>query len=544
MEQEDTQPGFTKLRLVHSNDHNISKDCIYIGSDFYLSNILFKQTFSKNLWTVHGPCVTDVNGLYDFANCLHCKLWITPAKQWVTRSNNSWPRFDVKQAIVNHGVLFVPVGVKESSQEDLEWRISFSVGEKLLMYSFTHTQLLCYALLKILLKDVIALYIDCQELLCSYFMKTILFWISEELPPSIWKPENLISCFMRCFRRLIYCVEYKVCPHYFIPENNLFEKKIQGQAQKTLLKRLYILNSCDWGCIFISDQIPNLDELLVISKETSYLYAKSVERLLNADIFFIDFLGSFLDCRLEKVIYKILSSKSSKIKYLFTNYITKFFCKRKGLDNISYNKSTYKENNTCISTLLLNTPHDAVSGWLLLASFFYRRKQYNTALYIIQYSLLKCSPEKLQKFMQLTDIHYELFDLHLFRNMTIVQLWKFLLLGLVSIKSSELQPDELQMVKHNFFPPIVYAHFIHFLCHYHLQNGRQCYDSLRDLQLTIEANYCIAHPTLRGTSYYVLGISCQLLGDIEGAKLDFMRSILLFPHQKHNRAFQQLSLIS
>jgi hypothetical protein len=41
------------------------------------------------------------------------------------------------------------------SSDTQNWRFSFSVGEKLLIYSFTHVQLMCYALMKILLKDVI-----------------------------------------------------------------------------------------------------------------------------------------------------------------------------------------------------------------------------------------------------------------------------------------------------------------------------------------------------------------------------------------------------
>ncbi|XP_052075889.1 nucleotidyltransferase MB21D2-like [Mytilus californianus] len=241
MDMEDTKSGYTKLRLLHYKYQKILKLCKEIGNDFFFSNLSFKQAFSTNMFsTVHGPCVSDKVEKLDVAYCLHSKLWITPAKQWVIRSNNSWPKYDVKQVKVKHGVLFVPVGVKGTSQEELEWRISFSVVEKLLMYSFTHTQLQCYALLKILLKDVIALDRECKELLYSYFMKTILFWICEELPLSIWKPENLIFCYMRCFRRHIYCVEYTVCPHYFIPENNLFENKIYGHAQEILLNKLYI----------------------------------------------------------------------------------------------------------------------------------------------------------------------------------------------------------------------------------------------------------------------------------------------------------------
>lgn len=36
MEMEDTQPGFTKLRIANSNDWSISKHCNNIGSDFLL----------------------------------------------------------------------------------------------------------------------------------------------------------------------------------------------------------------------------------------------------------------------------------------------------------------------------------------------------------------------------------------------------------------------------------------------------------------------------------------------------------------------------
>lgn len=150
-------------------------------------------------------------GILDIAICFHSKSWITQAQQWITRSNNSWPEYDVKQFIVPHGVLFVPKGVQGSTKEEYEWRISFSVGEKLLIYSFTHTQLLCYALMKILLKEVINTDLNCKELLCSYFLKTILFWICEELPITMWIPANLISNFMRCVKRLIYCVENSVC---------------------------------------------------------------------------------------------------------------------------------------------------------------------------------------------------------------------------------------------------------------------------------------------------------------------------------------------
>jgi hypothetical protein len=171
---------------------------------------------------------------------------------WVTRSNCSWPSSHVKSQIIDHGVLF---GSKGSQNEDIEWRISFSVGEKLLISSFTQTQLLCYALMKILIKDVVNQDSRCKDLICSFYIKNIIVWVSEEIPLSIWRPENLISCFMRCFRRLIYCVECRICLHYFIPKINMFENKIEGREQPFLLEQLNALWSYGWRCLLLSEQL-------------------------------------------------------------------------------------------------------------------------------------------------------------------------------------------------------------------------------------------------------------------------------------------------
>ncbi|CAG2244923.1 NFXL1 [Mytilus edulis] len=49
MELGDTQPGFTKLLLEHSNDPGIRIFCVEIGGDFYLSNLLVKKEIIKRL---------------------------------------------------------------------------------------------------------------------------------------------------------------------------------------------------------------------------------------------------------------------------------------------------------------------------------------------------------------------------------------------------------------------------------------------------------------------------------------------------------------
>lgn len=138
---------------------------------------------------------------------------------------------------------------------------------------------------------------------------------------------------------------------------------------------------------------------------------------------------------------------------------------------------------------MLNTYHDAVSGWLILASFFYWTKHSSAALCILRYALLKCSPEKLCLGTYLSASQNELIQLDFFRKMTTVQLLTFTLLERVTFQNPIYIQSELEMegVKSESIVPLVdFARLLLFLCYYHLNNTSQCQDSLLDLQLTVE----------------------------------------------------------
>lgn len=48
----------------------------------------------------------------------------------------------------------MPIGIKVIDDEcELEWSLSFSLAEQKIVYSFNHTQFLCYGMLKIFLKE-------------------------------------------------------------------------------------------------------------------------------------------------------------------------------------------------------------------------------------------------------------------------------------------------------------------------------------------------------------------------------------------------------
>jgi hypothetical protein len=119
--------------------------------------------------------------------------WPRQAEQWIYRHRpGQWPPDILIDEIVNYGCILVPIGPKEIENNDLLWRISFSMAEKQLSHAMNYTQILCYALLKLSLKNIINTYDQVKGLLCSYFMKTAMFWLSEEIPTNGINSKNLM----------------------------------------------------------------------------------------------------------------------------------------------------------------------------------------------------------------------------------------------------------------------------------------------------------------------------------------------------------------
>ncbi|XP_063414647.1 uncharacterized protein LOC134696663 isoform X1 [Mytilus trossulus] len=407
----------------------------------------------------------------------------------------------------------------------------------------------------ILLKDAINIDKQCEALLCSYFLKTIIFWVSEELLPSVWTPENLIPCFMRCFRRLIFCVEYSVCPHYFIPENNLFENKIEGKERELLLSNLENLHSNDWKCIFRSPQItlfepsPNLDIPLIP-------FICNFQKLANSDFLLKLKENFFLMGNTKKgyvqAVHNLLYLQSTRIQYIHLYLMSSLSenmpeampqIKRDG------NKYYYKQYNTYLSYLLQNTHQDCVSEWLILASLFYKTQQYNKVLYLTLYSLSKCTSEKLCQGEDLTDTQIELLSLKTIQKKGKINLLKLLKVQCCAFGRTFLIPTELQMNvpidEIKFFPilpPVVLAHFLRVLCHYHLNNIKQCRKSVSALGLTIAEDYFIpkCRKAEKADSFDCLGVALQLIGETENAKQAFVRSIELKPEQPFNLSYKRL----
>ncbi|CAC5399757.1 unnamed protein product [Mytilus coruscus] len=94
MDTDETLPCFTKLRFV-INDQSIYHPHVkQIMQTDRLGNCLLSSKLFKiyNLrnnhvpdMIIHGPCVSDKFGRFDFAMALKCNEWITPAQHWASR---------------------------------------------------------------------------------------------------------------------------------------------------------------------------------------------------------------------------------------------------------------------------------------------------------------------------------------------------------------------------------------------------------------------------------------------------------------------------
>ncbi|KAI0221572.1 hypothetical protein LSAT2_027108, partial [Lamellibrachia satsuma] len=235
IETVDTHVGYVRIRM-DDPVHIAGLVSMPANVDNYLSStkmvqgmVIIKNTESGGEAVRHGPAVQDTirmakeNFYVDRDNVLsiHCLDWPKEAVRWTKRDRPSgWPDKELVQSIVADGCHVVPTSHPRSQNPDIEWRYSFSVAERTLARKLTDAQRQCY----ILLKTIVMRELSHFGILCSYHLKMLLFWQCEKIPKSTWSSDaGLASMFLCLLDKLVYCVATHCLPHYFIPENNLFE---------------------------------------------------------------------------------------------------------------------------------------------------------------------------------------------------------------------------------------------------------------------------------------------------------------------------------
>ncbi|XP_063399939.1 uncharacterized protein LOC134684575 [Mytilus trossulus] len=532
---QDIKPGFTMLKLSKSSF--IFRREIYNCSDIWEQDILLSNVKVKQLLRtkhagydlVHGPCITDNENNRDYAFCLRCPSWIRQARKLRGKSR-VWPSPSVIANIEKYGTLFVPIGCKTSVTEEFEWRISFSVAEKLLIYSFRHTQMLCYALLKIMLKEIIETYTYSKGILCSYFLKTVVFWVSEEYRGDEWQPHMILTCFMACLARLVYCVDHSYLPHYFIPEINLLEDKLISNNATELTHLLNKFYRIGPQFLTYSKTLSNFAQHHI----SSFNIINNFNTLYHINRKYAMEISKMCYCqRCSNIKISKISKLSTKRRNPLNLNVCIFrICQFAGISNeingknLSLNKVFYEIHKQRLPYIILGLNADAASGWLYLATYLFSLNQFSVSLRIIDYALSKCTPDKL--YCCNDDLHYEqLYDTEqqalkygcldissIFRRhvITAILFWKDSILPIKRIYELKNRYD----FTNSSLPPVVYAHYLRFLCFYRLYDGDNCRKCLHDIQLTIENGYFVcAHQKV--DSYTCLAAAHLKIGDKNAA---------------------------
>lgn len=177
--------------------------------------------------TEHGPALTDEKYDMDFVSAVPCYEWPEIAMEFATRARKSnQPSQEIIDKIMSQGCLYVAVGHPRSADPGKEWRLSFSLAEKTLVRSWNEVKTKCYIAVKALCKENIHTE---PKVICSYFIKTAIFWLSERMPDCFWDKERILDCIAAVMSELLAYTSSGVCPNYFVPSNNMMDHLSQEQ---------------------------------------------------------------------------------------------------------------------------------------------------------------------------------------------------------------------------------------------------------------------------------------------------------------------------
>ena len=270
-----TPAGYTKLQLVHNgiplteesppmsspftrdNKYNICvDDQARLVCTFCPSNRSIVGTVGR-----HGPALTQTMNKHiadkDILFAFRSQELPCCVEEWFSRKRlYDWPTQSDFEACKTMGCLYVPIGHPNSDEKYLQWRMSLSHQERSLLTHFNSVQLKCFVLLKLVKKDIIWQLMR-KDSLTSYHCKTCMFFVMENTPLEFWIPQNLLAAFVSCMNMLLAWTQVGLCPNYFIPCENLFDRDIHGQVRDDLERVLRSLTSttCEYLLQITTDDV-------------------------------------------------------------------------------------------------------------------------------------------------------------------------------------------------------------------------------------------------------------------------------------------------
>lgn len=171
----------------------------------------------------------------DVIIALPCLTWPRVAQNWVTRKRPCvWPSKANIEQITGKGIFIIQGSHSSSGKPDVEWKLDFSLAERTLLLSFNSVSRQVLILLYMIIYNSLH---QKPYLISNFHVKTVLFWVMEEIPQSEWTVENLSFCFLTCVDKMIEFISNGNFRHYFIENCNLIDH-LKSSDRKQALKLL------------------------------------------------------------------------------------------------------------------------------------------------------------------------------------------------------------------------------------------------------------------------------------------------------------------
>ncbi|XP_065943126.1 uncharacterized protein [Magallana gigas] len=556
----ESPPGFTLLQLLTpSRYREVRSSCVRMNGRVYISSSIYRQLTCSAVHpnsTVHGPCGSGVRAgvEYDTAVCFVSDFRPLSASSWIDRCH-SWPDPEVVDDIVRNGCHLVAIGHPLGPHENEEWRISFSRAEYKLVYSMSHCQFLTYGLLKLFLKEVLNQQSEeTNKLLCSYHMKTTVFWAIQQNTLPHWCPQNLLAGFWICFKLLLKWVYKGICPNFFSPQNNMFLTKVYGSAQNRLFLQLHELYNEGLACLL---QSPSIRSYIIHVLYNPRLSICTDESMIRSEVDFDILISSIQSTvpvpaaigslyQITKAIHMIeqfvespMTHHQVVIMQRFTALIlqsTSFLLIQNIHTNTGVNKQMYIADKQSCHMLKLAAKFGSVSDMLFIAMYYYKTLRYREALSFIEMTKFKLAQP------------YIMYELYVDRERYIEAVggqswstkmrqavaWDITLYNYNKIcYISELIPEQQSALQNRkpalFVPVFVMLHFLEFLCYRQIDTtlSQAALDELQVLVHHDQGLYISA--IYRDICWEILGICQQMTGDIQAALYSYQHSLTQDP---------------
>ena len=401
--------------------------------------------------------------------------------------------------------------------------------------------------------------------MCSYFIKTFLFWKYETTDTNIWSPEKFRYCIKFLLIEFSKCIQEGILSHYFIPRFNLLSVKLTREAQAELQQ---IMDMAIQSDIRIFRECKSLQSvwskfLSATENRNSVVRDRDWENLLITDACFnIDIYLLLAKMYESNPNYRQLLSVASKThlkiclvkKSLQRLHITALL-----ISSCPGNKELYQldklTHNDALST-------DISTGKLWYAFYLLMRKDYTSTLSTVNHMLSNITPFSLYCCCDLSG-HWgsteakELF-VHRFMDseITVENRLKmaWLVPFLVEKNMAHMMPLAIQIEllshDHVVFPfmwlsPYVCAYYLMFLCYHELPQYDKRSQALR--QLVDIVNNTNQSGPFHYKSWNITGHCLFLAGDTTQAHKFFIRSyqhtLDIPPHDKYNSALHYIKCL-